>query len=115
MLNTKAEFALHIALPPVTSDEVLQGYVHNATQCVVDAMGMNLPHTVVAASSYNMHALVSTKYQEGRCFLAGDSAQIRRLFFSAMAERISCFQPIYPLPTQSCGGKVLQCPVLTGD
>ena len=73
-LNTNADFALHIVLPPGISDEVLQENVRNASQCIVNVMGVNLPHTVVAASGYNMHALLSTKYQEGRCFLAGDSA-----------------------------------------
>ncbi len=73
-LNANADFALHVVLPPNTSDEVLQEYVRNASRCIVNAVGVNLPHTVVAASGYNMHALVSTKYQEDRCFLAGDSA-----------------------------------------
>ena len=68
------EFAVHFIFNPETSDEEIDRKVQNASQCVVHALGENIPHTVVAASGYNMHALVSTKYRNGRCFLAGDSA-----------------------------------------
>lgn len=74
LLSDKGEFALHISLPPTTPDQELENYVRNASQCVVDAMGVNVPHTIVIASHYNMHALISTKYRQGHCFLAGDSA-----------------------------------------
>ena len=67
-------FAVHCVFDPNTSDEEIDGQVRNASQCVVQALGENIRLTVVAASGYNMHALVSTKYRNGRCFLAGDSA-----------------------------------------
>ena len=73
-LNTKGDFILHITLPPSTSDELLESYVHNASQCVVEIVGADIPHVVVAVSGYNMHGLMSTKFNVGRCFFAGDSA-----------------------------------------
>ena len=74
LYNINGEFALHTIFDPKTSDEEIDRRVQNASQCVVHAMGENIPHTIVAVSAYNMHALVSTKYRNGRCFLAGDSA-----------------------------------------
>ena len=74
LLNTKGEYALHTIFDPKTSDEEIDRRVQNASQCVVHAMGENIPHTIVAVSAYNMHALVLTKYRNRRCFLAGDSA-----------------------------------------
>ena len=74
LLNAKGEYALHTIFDPKTSDEEIDRRVQNASQLVVHAMGENIPHTVAAVSAYYMHALVSTKYQNGRCFLAGDSA-----------------------------------------
>ena len=74
LLNDEAIFAIHMILPPDSNDKVLQGNDRVVTECIVNVMGVNLPHTVVAVKRYNMHALLSTKYQEGRCFLAGDSA-----------------------------------------
>ena len=74
LYNIKGEFALHTIFDPKSSDEEIDRRVQNASQCIVHAMGENIPHTIVAVSAYNMHALVSTKYRNGRCFLAGDSA-----------------------------------------
>ena len=74
-LNTnKGEYALRVDFDPKTSDEDINRQLRNTSQCVIDAVGENIPHNVVAASSYKTHVLLSTNYQNGRCFLAGDSA-----------------------------------------
>ena len=73
-LSTKGEFAIHATFDSKTSDEEIDRQVQNASQLVVHAMGESIPHTVAAVSAYNKHALISTKYRNGRCFLAGDSA-----------------------------------------
>ena len=73
-LNAKGDFILHIALSPNTPDELVQSHVRNASRCVVEIVGADIPHVVTAVSGYNMHALMSTKFNVGRCFFAGDSA-----------------------------------------
>lgn len=73
-ITPKANNVLHVTLDPITSDKEISRQVQSASQCVIDALGENIPHTVVATSAYNMHALISTKYRNGHCFLAGDSA-----------------------------------------
>ena len=73
-LNAKGDFALQISLPPNTSDELVESHVRNASQCIVEIVGADIPHVVTAVSGYNMHALMSTKFNVGRCFFAGDSA-----------------------------------------
>lgn len=73
-LTTTGDLAIHMFLPPETTDKELQYMVDNAGVYVSHAIGEELPFTLVAVSGYNMHALVSTKFREGRCFLAGDSA-----------------------------------------
>ncbi len=74
MMDGEGNFAIHITSPPDTPDKDIQNIVENISQCFASIIGANLPHTVVGVSAYSMHALVSTKYREGRCFLAGDSA-----------------------------------------
>ena len=74
LLSNTGEYALHATFDPKTSDEEIDRRVQNASQLVVHAMGENIPHTVADVSAYYMHALISTKYRNGRCFLAGDSA-----------------------------------------
>ena len=65
---------MHVFLPPNMTDEELEMSVKNADKLIRKAIGENIAFTLVAASGYNMHALLSTKFREGRCFLAGDSA-----------------------------------------
>ena len=74
LLNGNGDYAMHVILPQNTSDEELEGIVQNASESIKSAIGDNVPFTLIAASGYNMHALLSTKFREGRCFLAGDSA-----------------------------------------
>ena len=74
LLNTRGEYAMHAFAPPNTADEELEKYVKNADELIKKVIGKNIAYTLVAASGYNMHALLSTKFREGRCFLAGDSA-----------------------------------------
>ena len=74
LLNDKGDYAMHLVLPSDTTEERLEGIVQNADECVRKAIGDDVPFRLVAASKYNMHALLSTKFREGRCFLAGDSA-----------------------------------------
>ena len=73
-LNAKGDYAIHVVLPQNISDEELENVAQNASESVKSAIGDNVPFTLIAASKYNMHALLSTKFREGRCFLAGDSA-----------------------------------------
>ena len=73
-LNAEGGFAMHVLLPSSYSDQQVDAVVQNANQCVLDMMGETLPFTLISAQAYNMHCLLSTKYQEGRCFLAGDAA-----------------------------------------
>lgn len=73
-LNAEGGFAVHVLLPSNYSDEQVDVVVQNAHQCVLDVMGETLPFTLISAQGYNMHCLLATKYQEGRCFLAGDAA-----------------------------------------
>ena len=75
LLNGKGEFAAHLIIPSTASDEEVEGYVQNPTSCIENILGSSeLPFKVISVSGYNMHALLSTKFREGRCFFAGDSA-----------------------------------------
>ena len=74
LLNDKGDYAMHKVLPTKTTDDELEEVVQNASKHVRNAIGPDMPFTLIAASGYNMHALLSTKFREGRCFLAGDSA-----------------------------------------
>ena len=74
LLNEKAEYAVHAFLPSDLTDDQVDERVKNANKIVESAIGEKTAYTLVAASGYNMHALISTKFREGRCFLAGDSA-----------------------------------------
>ena len=74
LLNDKGDYAMHQVLPTETSDDELERVVQNASESVKNAIGPDVPFTLIAASGYNMHGLLSTKFREGQCFLAGDSA-----------------------------------------
>ena len=74
LLNERADYAMHVFMPSDLSDEELDHQVKNASKIIENVIGESIAYTLVAASGYNMHALLSTKFQEGRCFLAGDSA-----------------------------------------
>ncbi len=74
-LNGKGDFALHAFLPASSTDEEVQKFVQNPKWCIESALGSSdLPIEVYSVSGYNMHALMTTKFRVGRCFLAGDSA-----------------------------------------
>ena len=74
LLNDEGDYAMHQVLPAETSDDELERVVQNASDSVKNAIGPDIPFTLIAASGYNMNSLLSTKFREGRCFLAGDSA-----------------------------------------
>lgn len=75
LLNGEGEFATHIIIPSTASDEEVEGYVQNPASCIESVLGSSeCPFEVISVSGYNMHALLSTKFREGRCFFAGDSA-----------------------------------------
>ena len=74
LLNSKGEFALHLFFPPDMSDEDLNARVQDAKAMIEDVLGEGVPYTFITASGYNMHALMSTKFREGRIMFAGDSA-----------------------------------------
>lgn len=75
LLNAKGQFAIHVFMPSSTSDEKLKWHVDNPGKCIEWAIGSSdVPYDVISVDGYNMHALVSTKFREGRCFFAGDSA-----------------------------------------
>ena len=78
LLNAKGEYAFHIFVAPTLSnaDELVQWYVDNPKKAIALGMGSNdiTIEEVQHVSAYHMHALISTKFKEGRCFLAGDSA-----------------------------------------
>ena len=72
--NDKGDFLMHIFLQSKASDEVVDKFLEDPVQAVKFAMGSDLPFTIIGKSGYSIHSLVSTKFQEGRCFVAGDSA-----------------------------------------
>lgn len=74
LLNSKGEFALHVLFAPDTPDEELNNRAQNAQEMVADVLGEGVSFNLITASGYNMHTLMSTKFREGRIFLAGDSA-----------------------------------------
>lgn len=65
---------VHILVPSTTSDEELDQLLQDPVGTVRNMVGSNLPITITATDSYNMHSLVSTKFKVGRCLFAGDSA-----------------------------------------
>ena len=74
-LNNEGMFAFHCICPPNTTDEQLEERCHNAASYVRAGIGSSdIPVTIMDASPYNMHALISTKYRCGRVLLVGDSA-----------------------------------------
>ena len=73
-LNAKGDFAFHLILPPSSTDDDLKEMCHDAKRYVLAAIGRNVEVEIVEANEYKMHALVATKYCEGRILLAGDSA-----------------------------------------
>ena len=72
--NGTGGIVMHVILPSSTSDDEVRRYEENPEQTVIKAMGSDLPFTILASSGYNMHALISTKFREGRVLFAGDSA-----------------------------------------
>ena len=75
LLTASGRFAIHVLLPATTSDEDLKWYVETPDKCIESVIGSSdVPYDIVSVDSYNMHALVSTRYQKGRCFFAGDAA-----------------------------------------
>ena len=73
-LNDKGDYAFHIALPPTATDEDMREKCRDAKRYVLAAIGHNVEVEIVEANEYKMHALVATKYREGRVLLAGDAA-----------------------------------------
>ena len=75
LLNADGDFAFHIFMSSSASDEEVQWYVRNPKKAVEYALGTDdIAFDIQYVSGYNMHALISTKFKEGRCLLAGDSA-----------------------------------------
>lgn len=72
--NATGGLVVHVFLPSTASDEEINSLVQDPIGTVRRMIGSSLPFTVTAVSGYNMHALVSTKFREGRCLFAGDSA-----------------------------------------
>ena len=72
--NDKGDFLMHIFLQSTASDEVVARFLQDPVQAVKFAMGTDLPFTIIGKSGYSIHSLVSTRFQQGRCFFAGDSA-----------------------------------------
>ena len=73
-LNDKGDYAFHFALPPTATDEDMREKCRDAKHYVLAAIGRNVEVEIVEANEYKMHALVATKYREGRVLLAGDAA-----------------------------------------
>lgn len=73
-LKGTAEYAIHIMLSRNTSDEEVNDVVSNPSRYVDIILGERIEHTVTVASAYNMHGLVTTEFNVGCCFFAGDSA-----------------------------------------
>ena len=64
----------HIFLQSIASDATIDKFIQNPEQAIRVAMGSDLLLNVIASTGYNIHSVISTKFREGRCFLAGDSA-----------------------------------------
>ena len=73
-LNDKGDFAFHLLLPPNLTDEHMKEMCRNAKHYVLASIGRNVEVEIIEANEYKMHALVTTKYREGRILLAGDAA-----------------------------------------
>ena len=73
-LNDKGDFAFHLLLPPYLTDEHMKEICRNAKRYVLAAIDRNVEVEIIEANEYKMHALVTTKYREGRVLLAGDAA-----------------------------------------
>ena len=75
LMNGKGRFSMHLLLSPSISDDQMNRIVENPAKCVEWVIGTSdIPYDILSADAYNMHALLSTKYREGRIFFAGDSA-----------------------------------------
>ncbi len=74
VVNDKGDIVVHIVLAPNTSDAVIAEYVNNPERTVKTVFGYSCPLKISASSSYQMHALLSTKSRIGRVIFAGDSA-----------------------------------------
>ena len=73
-LNAKGDFAFHLFFHHSKTDEDMKSVCHNAKQYILNAIGRNVDVFVVDAQEYKMHALIASKYREGRVLLAGDAA-----------------------------------------
>ena len=74
VLNTRGDFACHLILPPMATDEDMTERCRDAKKYVLAAIGRDIPVTIVDAHEYKMHTLITTKFREGRILLAGDAA-----------------------------------------
>ena len=72
--NTSGDIVMHVVLPRTITDDEVKRFEENPEQTIKTGMGSDLPFTVIASSSYNMHALMTTKFRVGRVLFAGDSA-----------------------------------------
>ena len=73
-VKVEGEFAIHIILPRGATDEAVNDIVNNPSRYIDMLVGERVEHTVSVVSAYNMHGLVTTEFNVGRCFFAGDSA-----------------------------------------
>ena len=73
-INGSGDLVMHVFMPSGTTDDEVKRFEENPEQTIRTGMGSDLPFTVLASSSYNMHALMSTKFRVGRVIFAGDSA-----------------------------------------
>jgi len=75
MLRMSGDCVVHIIKPPNTSDEEMEEMARNPSRFLDDILGCpDFPYKIIEASSYNMHGLITTRFNVGCCFLAGDSA-----------------------------------------
>ena len=75
LMNGKGCFTMHLLFPPSMSDDQVNRIVENPAKCVEWVIGTSdIPYDIISAGAYNVHALLSTKYRDGRIFFAGDSA-----------------------------------------
>ena len=75
LMNAEGRFTMHLLFPPSMSDDQVNRIVENPAKCVEWVIGASdIPYAIISAGVYNVHALLTTKYREGRIFFVGDSA-----------------------------------------
>ena len=75
MLHMNGDYVVHIFKHPDTSDEEMEEMARNPGRFLDEVLGCSgFPYKIIDSSSYNMHGLVTNRFNVGRCFLAGDSA-----------------------------------------